>query len=123
MRPQVLVGRPDPTACRVADLDRAVARSACEEDFVTAAIVEERGGTLTVLNCGHPGPLLLRQGRVIPLDPPRTAPPLGLSPAVDEKTRTLLIEAEIPNEDGRLRPGAFASAKRSGCRWKTSARA
>jgi membrane fusion protein, multidrug efflux system len=33
-----------------------------------------------------------------------------LSPAVDEKTRTLLIEAEIPNESGALRPGAFASA-------------
>jgi len=33
-----------------------------------------------------------------------------LSPAVDEKTRTLLIEAEIPNKAGALRPGAFASA-------------
>jgi multidrug efflux pump subunit AcrA (membrane-fusion protein) len=33
-----------------------------------------------------------------------------LSPAVDEKTRTLLIEAEIPNKEGALRPGAFASA-------------
>src|SRR6266511_3462975 len=30
----------------VADLDRAVARSLGEEDFVTAALVEERGGTL-----------------------------------------------------------------------------
>jgi hypothetical protein len=33
-----------------------------------------------------------------------------LSPAVDEKTRTLIIEAEIPNKEGALRPGAFASA-------------
>jgi RND family efflux transporter MFP subunit len=33
-----------------------------------------------------------------------------LSPAVDESTRTLMIEAEIPNEDGALRPGAFATA-------------
>ena len=31
----------------VADLDRAVARSVGDEDFVTAALVEERGGTLT----------------------------------------------------------------------------
>jgi len=33
-----------------------------------------------------------------------------LSPAVDEGTRTLMVEAEIPNQDGTLRPGAFATA-------------
>src|SRR3954452_17318656 len=64
----------------VADLDRAVARSLGDEDFVTAALVEERGGTLTIVNCGHPAPLLLRRGRVIPLDPPSKAPPLGVMP-------------------------------------------
>ena len=47
----------------VTDLDRAVARSVGDEDFVTAALVEERGGTLTIVNCGHPAPLLLRRGR------------------------------------------------------------
>jgi len=73
----------------VADLDRAVSRSASDEEFVTAALVEERGGTLTVVNCGHPSPLLLRHGRVIPLDPPRTAPPLGLSPKVQPRVEHL----------------------------------
>jgi RND family efflux transporter MFP subunit len=34
-----------------------------------------------------------------------------LSPAVDESTRTLLVEAEVPNLDGTLRPGAFATAE------------
>jgi len=34
-----------------------------------------------------------------------------LSPAVDEHTRTVLVEAEVPNEDGALRPGGFASAE------------
>ena len=33
-----------------------------------------------------------------------------LSPAVDERTRTLMVEAEIPNQDSALRPGAFATA-------------
>lgn len=33
-----------------------------------------------------------------------------ISPAVDEATRTLLIEAEVPNADGALRPGAYARA-------------
>lgn len=34
-----------------------------------------------------------------------------LSPAINEEDRTLLIEAEVSNEDGRLRPGAFAEAE------------
>ncbi len=34
-----------------------------------------------------------------------------LSPAIDEASRTLLVEAEVPNEQGRLRPGAFARAE------------
>jgi RND family efflux transporter MFP subunit len=34
-----------------------------------------------------------------------------LSPAITEGTRTLAIEAEVPNESGRLRPGMFARAE------------
>ncbi|MEJ3743438.1 PP2C family protein-serine/threonine phosphatase [Actinomycetes bacterium KLBMP 9797] len=73
----------------VADLDRAVARSVGDEDFVTAALVEERGGTLTIVNCGHPPPLLLRRGEAIPLDPPAPAPPLGFMPVVRPRVERL----------------------------------
>lgn len=34
-----------------------------------------------------------------------------LSPAITEGNRTLPIEAEVPNQDGRLRPGMFARAE------------
>lgn len=34
-----------------------------------------------------------------------------LSPAIDEETRTLLVEAEVPNESGVLRPGSFVRAE------------
>jgi RND family efflux transporter MFP subunit len=34
-----------------------------------------------------------------------------LSPAIEESNRTLLVEAEVPNTDGALRPGAFAAAE------------
>ncbi|MEX2303864.1 MAG: efflux RND transporter periplasmic adaptor subunit [Bryobacterales bacterium] len=34
-----------------------------------------------------------------------------LSPAIDQANRTLLVEAEVPNEQGRLRPGAFVRAE------------
>jgi RND family efflux transporter MFP subunit len=33
-----------------------------------------------------------------------------LSPAIAEDNRTLMIEAEVPNREGALRPGAFAKA-------------
>jgi RND family efflux transporter MFP subunit len=34
-----------------------------------------------------------------------------LSPAISEEDRTLLVEAEVPNEHGLLRPGTFAEAE------------
>lgn len=34
-----------------------------------------------------------------------------ISPSISEDNRTLLVEAEVPNPNGRLRPGAFARAE------------
>lgn len=34
-----------------------------------------------------------------------------LSPAIQEQNRTLLVEAEVSNPNGRIRPGAFARAE------------
>jgi RND family efflux transporter MFP subunit len=34
-----------------------------------------------------------------------------ISPAISEQNRTLLVEAEVPNEGAALRPGAFAKAE------------
>jgi RND family efflux transporter MFP subunit len=34
-----------------------------------------------------------------------------LSPAIDERNRTLVVEAEVTNRDRRLRPGSFAKAE------------
>jgi serine phosphatase RsbU (regulator of sigma subunit) len=93
----------------VSDLDRAVARSVGYEDFVTAALVEERGGTLTVLNCGHPAPLLLRNGEVIELDPPSPAPPLGFLPVARPR-----IERLEPGDRLLLYTDGLAEARRDG---------
>jgi hypothetical protein len=93
----------------VSDLDRAVARSVGYEDFVTAALVEERGGTLTVLNCGHPSPILLRRGEVIPLDPPSPAPPLGFLPVARPR-----VERLEPGDRLLLYTDGLAEARRDG---------
>ncbi len=34
-----------------------------------------------------------------------------VSPAIDEATRTLMVEAEVPNARALLRPGSFANAE------------
>ena len=102
----------------VADLDRAVARSVGDEDFVTAALVEERGGTLTIVNCGHPPPLLLRRGEVIPLDVPATAPPLGFMPVVRPR-----VERLEPGDRLLLYTDGLAEARRDGEFFPTAERA
>ena len=102
----------------VADLDRAVARSVGDEDFVTAALVEERGGTLTIVNCGHPAPLLLRRGEVIPLEPPASAPPLGFMPVVLPR-----VERLEPGDRLLLYTDGLAEARRNGEFFPTAARA
>ncbi len=102
----------------VADLDRAVARSVGEEDFVTAALDEERGGTLTIVNCGHPAPLLLRRGEVIPLEPPAGAPPLGFMPVVRPR-----VERLEPGDRLLLYTDGLAEARRDGQFFPTTERA
>ncbi len=102
----------------VADLDRAVARSVGDEDFVTAALVEERGGTLTIVNCGHPAPLLLRRGEVIPLEPPASAPPLGFMPVVQPR-----VERLEPGDRLLLFTDGLAEARRDGEFFPTAERA
>ncbi|WP_426404912.1 PP2C family protein-serine/threonine phosphatase [Streptomyces sp. R-07] len=52
-----------------------------DEAFVTALVLDipDHEPVVRLVNCGHPPPLLLSQGRVILLDTAHTSPPLGLS--------------------------------------------
>ena len=102
----------------VADLDRAVARSVGDEDFVTAALIEERGGTLTIVNCGHPPPLLLRRGEVTELEPPAPAPPLGFRPVVRAR-----VERLEPGDRLLFYTDGLAEARRDGQFFPTAGRA
>lgn len=62
-------------------LERALNRRLEGEEFVTAVLAEvDRQHTVTLLNYGHPAPLLMRSdGSVQFAEPPDPAPPLGLA--------------------------------------------
>ncbi|MFF3849251.1 PP2C family protein-serine/threonine phosphatase [Streptomyces sp. NPDC002328] len=64
----------------VGRIERSLARNLGGDDFVTAVVAGyPRPGHLEVINCGHAPPLLVREsGDVVPLDPARPTPPLGL---------------------------------------------
>ncbi|MEU9254983.1 PP2C family protein-serine/threonine phosphatase [Streptomyces sp. NPDC048270] len=55
------------------------------ERFITAAVLEIPDGepVLHLVSCGHPPPLLLRDGRALPLDVDHPSPPLGLAGLVE----------------------------------------
>jgi serine phosphatase RsbU (regulator of sigma subunit) len=63
-------------------LERALNRRLEGEEFITAVLVEvdDDEHCVTLLNYGHPAPLLLcADGTVMLAEPPQTAPPLGLA--------------------------------------------
>ncbi|MFI8961809.1 PP2C family protein-serine/threonine phosphatase [Streptomyces sp. NPDC053493] len=62
-------------------VDAAGAAGDAYEAFVTALVLDvpDQEPVVRLVNCGHPPPLLLSRGRVIPLDAADARPPLGLS--------------------------------------------
>ncbi|WP_214411512.1 PP2C family protein-serine/threonine phosphatase [Sphaerisporangium fuscum] len=79
-------------------LEKALNRRLSGEEFVTAILVEaDPGGKLTLLNYGHPPPLILHANGAITLaEPDDTAPPLGLA--------TFGVEGPSPHQVA-FRPG------------------
>ncbi|MGW4855999.1 PP2C family protein-serine/threonine phosphatase [Streptomyces sp. NPDC004288] len=55
-----------------------------DEAFVTALVLDipDREPVVRLVNRGHPPPLVLRDGKVIPLDTAESSPPLGLADIV-----------------------------------------
>ncbi|MGQ4364559.1 PP2C family protein-serine/threonine phosphatase [Streptomyces sp. SAS_272] len=60
------------------------------ERFATALLAEipRGGGHVTLLNCGHPPPLLVHHGETRVLEPSEPSPPLNLAALVEDDYRT-----------------------------------
>jgi serine phosphatase RsbU (regulator of sigma subunit) len=119
---QLAVG-PDPLPVVAARLHAFVADHADGEEFVTAqfvAIPDSGEDGAQIVCCGHPPPLLLRDGRVTALDALPPSPPLGLldlggySPRADllgaRAGDSVLLYTDGVSEayDGRGRPYPLA---------------
>ncbi len=84
-------------------IDAALARRPAGEEaltaeFVTAVLVgiPDTGEVATVVNCGHPPPLLRHRGRITEVLPPRYSPPLALLGMVGDRYPA----GELPLERG-----------------------
>jgi len=78
--------------CEVAaQLDRRLRPYLGEEDFVTALVAEIRDdGVFSIVNCGHPAPLVVADGRVREVHGPISLPlGLGASPELTSGTLTV----------------------------------
>nr|WSX53054.1 serine/threonine-protein phosphatase [Streptomyces sp. NBC_00974] len=116
-------------AAVAADPDRGADGSGKpEEGFTTAAVLDIPDGepVLRLVSCGHPPPLLLRGGRVVPLLVDHPAPPLGLSELVDtgfaaqsfafEPGDVVLLYTDGVSE-ARDASGAFFALQERAARW------
>ncbi|MFD6276039.1 PP2C family protein-serine/threonine phosphatase [Streptomyces sp. NPDC060209] len=70
------------------------------ETFITATVLDipDRGGQVEMIACGHPPPVVLRNGRPTTMDALHPAPPLGLG----ELTRPRYHVDSFPFEPGDL---------------------
>jgi serine phosphatase RsbU (regulator of sigma subunit) len=70
-----------------ARIEQSMRYQAPEQEFVTAVLAELTPGCpmIEILNCGHPSPLLLRNGDVVPAEAPDPCLPLGLAELADDE--------------------------------------
>jgi serine phosphatase RsbU (regulator of sigma subunit) len=70
-----------------ARIEASLQRQEADEEFVTAVLaqVSSDGPRVEILNCGHPPPLLVRDGEVTAVCPAEADVPLGLGSLAQEK--------------------------------------
>lgn len=64
-----------------ARIEASLRHQEAAEEFVTAVLaqVSEDGSRVEILNCGHPEPLVVHDGKISTAESPRTGLPLGLA--------------------------------------------
>jgi serine phosphatase RsbU (regulator of sigma subunit) len=108
-----------------ARIEASLQHQEAEEEFVTAVLaqVSADGGLVEILNCGHPSPLLARDGQVTAVEPPEASLPLGLAGLTAEVREVSTMPLKHGDRllfytdgitEARDRQGVFYPLERSG---------
>ena len=108
-----------------ARIEASLQHQEAEEEFVTAVLaqVSADGGVVEILNCGHPSPLLARDGQVTAVEPAEASLPLGLAGLTAEVREVSTMPLKHGDRllfytdgitEARDRQGVFYPLERSG---------
>jgi hypothetical protein len=108
-----------------ARIEASLQHQEAEQEFVTAVLaqVSADGREVEILNCGHPPPLLVRDGEVTAAEPAEAGLPLGLAALAPEAREATAIPLKHGDRllfytdgitEARDRKGAFYPLERSG---------
>jgi serine phosphatase RsbU (regulator of sigma subunit) len=81
-----------------ARIELSLRHQAAEEEFVTVIMGQAAvdGSSIEILNCGHPGPLLLRDGTVTLIEDQDPGLPLGLASLAPDQAATTRTSSNVP---------------------------
>jgi serine phosphatase RsbU (regulator of sigma subunit) len=76
-----------------ARIELSLLHQAAEEEFVTVVMAQVAAGrpVIEILNCGHPPPLLVRDGAGALVEPPEAGLPLGLAGLAESIRETISV--------------------------------
>ena len=100
----------------VTRIESTLNRTLSGEKFVTAVLAEYDDDQITLLNCGHPAPLMLTSdGGVCFAEPPEPAPPLGMRGLVDVGPRPSRLRFAPGDQMLFYTDGVVEARDRTGC--------
>ena len=106
-------------------IEASLEHQEAEQEFVTAVLaqISDDGSQVEILNCGHPSPLLVRDGEVTALEPSEASLPLGLASMAQGAREISMSPLKHGDRllfytdgisEARDRQGAFYPLERSG---------
>jgi serine phosphatase RsbU (regulator of sigma subunit) len=83
-----------------ARIELSLRHQAAEEEFVTVVMAQVAAGgpVIEILNCGHPSPLLVRNGSGALVEPPERGLPLGLAELAESVRETISVPFAIGDQ-------------------------
>ncbi|MFC5818044.1 PP2C family protein-serine/threonine phosphatase [Nonomuraea harbinensis] len=96
-------------------LEASLGRHLSAETFVTAILAEVHDEEISLLNFGHPAPLLIRgEGKIITVDPPEESLPLGLGALATDRPKPHRVAFGVGDQILLFTDGVIEARNRAG---------